>query len=308
MTNAVNREGRVALAALFGGAVAIAFAPIFVRLSPVSPVATAFWRLLLAQPFLWLWRAAETRRPGALAGPVARRDYLRLLGAGLLFAGDLAIWHWSIKFTSVANSTLLANFAPIVVALETWLLLGQRIRRAFTGSMALALCGLVLLVHNSAQLGADHLKGDALAVVTAFFYGSYLFSVSRLRGDFTTATIMTWSGAVSTVALLLMALLTHETIWPPHGQGWWVLIALALLVHIGGQSLIAYALAHVPATFSALGLLVQPVAAALLAWLILREGVGPWQAMGGALVLTGIFVARRESRAAPPVDPSALPL
>ncbi len=291
---APERDTRLALAALFGGAMAIAFAPILVRLSPVSPVATAFWRLLLAQPLLIAWRLREKRQADAAPGPVTRRDYYHLLGTGLLFAGDLAIWHWSIRFTSVANSTLLANFAPIVVALESWLLLGRRVSRPFAGSMLLALAGLFLLVRTSAELSAGHLVGDALGIVTAGFYGSYLFSVSRLRNRFSTATIMTWSGIVSTAGLLVIAVATRETIWPRHD--WWVLIALALVVHIAGQSTIAYALAHLPATFSAVGLLVQPVAATLLAWVILREAVGPVQAAGGALVLTGIFVARRESR------------
>ena len=42
--------------------------------------------------------------------------YRQLALAGIFFAGDLSVWHWSILFTSVANSTLLANFAPIFVA------------------------------------------------------------------------------------------------------------------------------------------------------------------------------------------------
>ena len=40
-----------------------------------------------------------------------------MIAAGFCFAGDLAFWHWSIVLTSVANSTLLANLAPIFVAL-----------------------------------------------------------------------------------------------------------------------------------------------------------------------------------------------
>ena len=42
----------LALAALLAGAAGIAFAPIFVKISEVGPVATAFWRVLLALPIL----------------------------------------------------------------------------------------------------------------------------------------------------------------------------------------------------------------------------------------------------------------
>ena len=112
-------NSRLALGALIFGAVGIACAPIFVRLSEVGPTATAFWRLALALPFLWLWTELGVGLGvGGLAPRLPRRR--TLLGvtlAGLFFAGDLAFWHWSIGFTSVANSTLLVNLAPVFVAL-----------------------------------------------------------------------------------------------------------------------------------------------------------------------------------------------
>ena len=109
-----ERGARLAFAILLLGAVGIAFAPIFVRLSEVGPVATAFWRVCLAAPVLWLWMSASPPRPGGRTRkPESLRDYARLSLAGLFFAGDLAFWHWAIQFTSVANATLLANFAPI---------------------------------------------------------------------------------------------------------------------------------------------------------------------------------------------------
>ena len=110
---------RAALIALLTGAAAIAFAPIFVRWSEVGPSATAFWRIALALPVLALWMSAERRSSAAAAttraAPAAltASDRRRLLLAGLFFAGDLAVWHWSIRFTSVANATLLANFTPV---------------------------------------------------------------------------------------------------------------------------------------------------------------------------------------------------
>ncbi len=114
MSPAGGDRDRVALIALFAGAGAIAFAPIFVRLSELEPTATAFYRFLFAIPFLWLWRGAERR--GAAETPI-RAHGLRarapLFLAGLFFAGDLGFWHWSIAHTSVANATLLANTAPV---------------------------------------------------------------------------------------------------------------------------------------------------------------------------------------------------
>jgi len=60
--------------------------------------------------------------------------------------------------------------------------------------------------------------------------------------------------------------------------------------------LIAFALAHLPAAFSSVGLLSQPVMAAAFAWVLLGEPVVALQVAGGAVVLVGIYLARRGSK------------
>jgi drug/metabolite transporter (DMT)-like permease len=44
---------------------------------------------------------------------------------------------------------------------------------------------------------------------------------------------------------------------------------------------------------AALGLLTEPVAAALLALIILAEPITAWQIVGGTIILWGIFIARK---------------
>ena len=61
---------------------------------------------------------------------------------------------------------------------------------------------------------------------------------------------------------------------------------------VAGQGLIAWGMAHLPAAFSSVSLLVQPVAAAVLAWLLLAERFGALQALGGAIVIAGIVTCR----------------
>jgi drug/metabolite transporter (DMT)-like permease len=284
------------LGALFGGAAGIAFAPIFVRLSEVGPSATAFWRLALALPALWAWAGVERPgRPGTTR-PSAGRDLRRVVAAGLFFASDLAVWHWSIRLTSVANATLLANVTPIFVTLGAWLWFGQRVTATFILAIVTALAGAAVLVGISLQLSAQHLFGDLLGVVTAIFYAGYLLAVTELRGRFSSATVLAWSSAFSAAALLPITMLSREGLMPSTGTGWGVLIGLALVSQVAGQGLITYALAHLPAAFSSVGLLLQPVIAALLAWIILNEPIGAWQALGGAIVLVGIALARRASR------------
>ncbi|PZD73531.1 putative cystine transporter YijE [Acaryochloris thomasi RCC1774] len=273
--------------ALLCGAVGIGFAPILVRLSEVGPSATACYRLLLALPFFWVWMQTESSEN------VKRPTGLALVISGAFFAADLAVWHWSIQLTSVANATLLANFAPIFVVLGSWLIWGQRCSRSFFGAVILVLLGACLLVSASLKLDAQYLWGDALGLLTAVFYAGYMLSVARLRVQFSTVVVSLWTSLVGGGLLLLIALMTGDQIFPTTLQGWLVLVALAVISQVLGQSLIIYALAHLPTAFSSLSLLLQPVVAALLAWALFKEALGLWQGVGGMIVLLGIVLARR---------------
>src|SRR5512139_847809 len=165
------------LVALFAGATCIALSPIWVRLADVGPTASAFWRVALAAPLLWILffsiKTTETKK--------ATLPFGATLAAGIAFAGDLAFWHWSIQYTSVANSTLLANLASIFVTLAAWALWKQRPSGLFLAGLAAALAGTGTLVRASLDFSATALLGDALGVVTAMFYAWYLLSVKGLR-------------------------------------------------------------------------------------------------------------------------------
>src|SRR5688572_5105091 len=166
-----------ALGALLLGATCIALSPIFVRLSECGPTATAFWRVALAVPVLWILYAAKTKGRGtAYSG-----KWPLLFAAGFAFACDLGFWHASIQHASVANSTLLANLASIFVTLAAWIFLRQRPTGVFLAGLAAALAGVAMLVHNSVEFSGTGLLGDALGVVTAMFYAAYLLAVKSLR-------------------------------------------------------------------------------------------------------------------------------
>ena len=281
------------------GAAAISVSPIFVRLSEIGPTATAFHRLFLALPALGLWMVLSDRAGNGDAQgyrkPQGKSDYLRLTWAGLFFAADLVAWHWSIAFTSIANSTLLANFAPIFVTIAGFLIFGERFSKTFLVGMMCAVAGVALLLGDSFALKPDHMIGDALGILTAGFYAAYILAVGRLRRDFSTATVMTWSGAISCAVLVPVTVLSGETFIAPTLFGWAMLVGLALVSQAGGQSLIAYAFAHLPAAFGSVALLLQPALAALLAWFLFDEALSPLQAGGGLIVLAGIYLARKGS-------------
>ena len=282
---------RAAFLCLLAGGCAIAFAPILVRLSDTGPVASAFWRTALAAPLLWIWvwRQKESAVDGQSHWPA-------LILAGLFFALDLGVWHWSIVWTSVANATLLANLAPIFVTLAGWLIWKQKVTGTFLLGMVAAIAGMFVLVGPNFALGGTRLMGDALGALTAVFYAGYMLAIKVARdAQASTARLMAWSTTITALALLPVALISPQPFLPAGASGWLVLLALALVTQILGQGLIAYAFAHLSASLSSVSLLIQPVVATLAAWAIFGETVGAAQVIGGAIVLAGIWLAKRGS-------------
>ncbi len=283
------------LAALVAGGVTIGFAPVLVRLSELGPTATAAMRMALSLPFFALlaWRSGWK---AGRAAPGGNRSWASLaVLAGLCFAGDLAFWHWSVTWTTVANATLLANLAPLFVTLAGWWWLGERITPGFLLGMLLALAGAIALVGASFGVSRDRLLGDLLGVATAFFYAGYQLSVKRVAGRVPTSLLMGVSTLVSALVLVPLAMAAGESLVPTTARGLGVLLALAIGPQVIGQGLIAWALRELPASFSSVTLLVQPATAALLGWLCFDERFGPWQWTGAVCLVAGIGLARRAS-------------
>jgi drug/metabolite transporter (DMT)-like permease len=286
---------RAAFLCLLAGGCAIAFAPILVRLSETGPVASAFWRCALAAPLLWI----GALRPN-VASPEARAAErahgMALVAAGLFFAGDLGVWHFSILYTSVATSTVLANLAPIFVTLAGWLIWRTRVTRVFLVGMVTAIVGMFVLVGPEFNQGGRPLVGDLLGALTGAFYGGYMVAVKVARdANASTARLMAWSTTLTAVVLLPVALAFPQPMLPQGFGGWMVLVGLALVTQILGQGLIAYAFAHLSASMSSVSLLIQPVMASLYAWVLFRETISLSQWIGGAIVLGGIWLAKRGS-------------
>jgi drug/metabolite transporter (DMT)-like permease len=224
------------LAVLVCGAIAVSFSGIFVRLSEVGPSATEFYRFLLALPFLWAWMRVDDRQPLATVGPRRGRGIGLLALAGLFLGLDLAVWHWSIVLTSVSNATLLANIAPIWVALAGWLFLGERFTPRFLTGLVLGIAGVALLVGGSLSLDRTHVIGDILGLTGGVLWAAYLMVISGLRGRFRTSAVMFWGTLASCPVLLVIALASGETLLPRSANGWLYLVGVALVCHLAGRA------------------------------------------------------------------------
>jgi drug/metabolite transporter (DMT)-like permease len=288
-----------AFAALCLGAVAMGISPIFVRfaLADVGPFASAFWRVALCLPLLYAWmRIEEAKAPKDK--PRVRFAKANVL-AGVVFAGDLFFWHLSIRDTTVANATFFATTAPLFVVLITWLVLKQRVSRGTVIGLACCLAGGAALIGESLQIGSSRLQGDLFGICTALFFGLYFIAVGKARENAGAARVTFEATVVTAAILLVVALVLDPRVMPHTWQGVAALVAMSIISHAGGQGLLAIALGRLPAVFSSLVIFLEAVAAALFGWLILHEALSPVQALGGALILLGIWTARPRPDATP---------
>jgi len=297
------------LLALCLGALGIAFAPMFTRdiqdFGGVDPTVAAFWRVALAAPLLFLLlflqglrlrTRARTAQPDERRAPLVRRDWLLLSVPGVLFCGDLITWHWSFEYTSQANATLLANVSVILVTLASWLWLKERFSRLFLVGGVTAVLGLSILLSVDLEIGARTGRpvtfGDGLALSTAVFYGGYLLGVKVLRRRYTTLQVMAVSSLACALATLPFALASPQPFFPASAAGWMSAFGLGWIAHCMGQGFIALALARLPANFSAVALLAQPLLVAVIERLRYDQVLAPMQMVGGGVILGGILLAR----------------
>ena len=291
----------LAFLALVGGAIGIAFAPVLAKLAVnidhsrdqtmLSPVAVAFWRMGFAVPFflVGMLRHHSFREVKA----VAAGNRLILLLPGFFFALDLSIWHWSFEYTSVANSTIEANFAVILVALAGFLWFKERFNWLFPFGAALALFGMIKLVGASLQSAGDAWIGDLLGLIVAFAYSGYQISTKVLVSRFPVNLAMTFTSVACAGFLALTALVSPGRFFPVTLNGWLLVVALALTSQVFGQGLIAFGMRTIPVGLTSVVLILQPLGAAILGWLVLDQSISLLQALSGMLVVAGIYLAKQ---------------
>jgi drug/metabolite transporter (DMT)-like permease len=286
---------KLALRAYLALALAIAgitWSAIFVRWAGVPGTASAFYRVLIAGSVLIPVAVARgPRRP--VSAPAA---WLAVAG-GVFFALDLALWNTAVLRTHAAVAATLGNNTPIFVGILSWLVLRRRPRASFWGGLALALAGCLLIMSADLRNGgvAASLSGDLLALAASVFFAAYLMTTERIRTSMDTLTLSALAIAGSIVTLLVLCLILGLPLtgYPP--RAWLALAGLGLVSQLVAYFALVYALGHLPATITSVGLLAQVPSTALLAMLLLGEPLTAIQIAGAAVVVAGIYVVNRYS-------------
>lgn len=265
-------------------------------------------------------RLAEVRATGAaviLVAAVAlvRPSTLRLAGLrelgfllvfGIFGLAFVQLFYFvGIRRLDIGIALVIQYLAPVFVALWARFYVHEPVRRRLWVAIALSLLGLSLVVELWGGSSLDGL-GVVACLVTAVAYAAYVLMAERaLQGGRDVYSLLAWGFAI---AALFWAVF----------QPWWsfplelvdgevsllgrlddvslpVWLLLAYIVVLGTVVpfvLLVSALHHVPATRVTIVAMLEPVLAALVAWLWLEEELAALQVAGGLIVLAGVVLAQ----------------
>ena len=273
----------VALAQLAIGAAAI-----FARFALVSggPLAVSWARLTIAATPLLVIAALRRR-----LRPVGMATETRLAFAGLLLAVHFAAWIASLKFASVAISTLLVCTTPVWTELYV-VLRRRKVDFLAALSVAGALAGVAIVVGVPDR--ANTPLGIALALTGAVAIAGYLLVVRAIDASVDTLAVTARTYSFAAVFLGVVVALTGDRLPPPDdGGAWGGIVAMALVSQLFGHTALNAAVRVLTATFVSTMTLLEPVIAGILAAWIFGERLGPATAIGACVILAAIGLALR---------------
>ena len=270
----------------------------FAQGDAVSSLAIAAWRMTLAAIVLSVvvMGSGSARRQIAAC---SAQDYGLALIAGVFLAAHFASWIASLRYTSVASSTVLVTTNPVWIALASWLVFKEKLGRWLIIGIAAAVGGSMLIFLSDIQAGAgkagtNPVLGNSLALIGSLTVCGYLLIGRRLRKTISLLPYVFMVYSAAALVLLAGAAMTGTALSGYSNLAWACLIGLALGPQLLGHSGINWSLKHIPATFIAIVILGEPVSAALMAWGIFGEGFAALQLTGFALLLAGIYIASRD--------------
>ena len=221
---------------------------------------------------------------------------------GIFMFGGYAFQIAGLKFTTPSKAAFITGSCVVMVPI----LLGVVGRRRITawvwaGALA-ALAGLYFLTVPSAGLGALN-RGDLLVLVCALMFALQIIFIGRHVARHSVAALSFLQVATTAVLSLLLLPIASAAAWEQPRLVWTGYLIFAIsLTAIGatviGFSLQTWAQQYAPHTHAALMLTLEPVFAAITAFVVGQEHLGARALVGAALILAGILFAEWRAPAA----------
>jgi drug/metabolite transporter (DMT)-like permease len=239
-------------------------------------------------------RRADYGRARGAPRPLTARDHGALFGLSLLgIAINQTLFLLGLRLTTPVSAALLGATIPVFAAILAVLARQERASVRLVAGLILALGGALVLT------GVSHVdRGAALVLVNSLSYALYLVLgrgvIQRLGALTVTRWIFTW-GAIAFLPLgaapLLAALadLTPLALW----LGVYILVVPTLVAYLAN----AWALGRSTATLVTIYIYLQPLIAALLAWVQLGQPLARRSLFAAALIVAGVAVVASRSQA-----------
>lgn len=281
------------MATLIWGASPIAIKFTLMQLTPIE-VATLRFAIALPPLLLisYLWKGRDVFR-------IDLRDlpyFVLIATVGIVLNFFLKIW--SLEYTTISNFSLIYNTSTFFIMVFSIILLHEKLSQNKVLGAAIAFIGLFVLVTNGQAEFDANLAGDTIALGAACVWGLYTVLGKRMDVKYSALTVLNWVFLIGVLELIPFYLLMPHTSPVAFTDITW----LALLFQVIFSSLVAFltynvGLEHAPASTVAMSLYVMPLSGVLLGVAILGEHLTPFSAIGAALILYGIFEARKGVRA-----------
>lgn len=278
---------------LAGGVTILSSGSIFAILAGQPPLVTAFLRCLLAGLPLLAWAGFK----GDLQ-KMTRREALFGVASGLFLAIHLGAWFASLGLVSVAMSLVLLSTAPL------WsIFLGAvfKIDPFHKGQAWAALLsfGGILIIAASSWSSPGTIIGGAFALLSGLAMACYTLCARARDRSKGLAGFAAASYLSSASFLLLASAIIGGLAGPSSTEAFLWILAMTVCSQLIGHTTVNWAAGRMRAVTVGQMLLLEPVIATILAWIVFRQSVGPWLAVGGVIVLIGAVLSINLSEDSP---------
>jgi drug/metabolite transporter (DMT)-like permease len=228
-------------------------------------------------------------RPAALR--VDARGLLAIAFGGGAAVGAFQIaYQRSIDAAGVPVTVALLYLAPAIVAAAAGPLLGEWPSRRRLALVTLTLLGVWLTVSGAERVeSAFTVGGLTWGVLAAVFYAAYTLFGRWATPRFGSRATVVYSTAGACVVLAVALPLAYGSlVLPSTPPAWAILAVFSVLTIAGAQFLFFDALGRIEAGRASVATSVEPVVAALLATVLLDQGLSAIGWIGIALVVAGV--------------------
>ncbi|MCK4260456.1 MAG: DMT family transporter [Halanaerobiales bacterium] len=278
--------------ALVFGVIAVSFAAIFIRLADAPAPVIAFYRMgiatLILSPFVLFRYGKELKK-------LTSKQIFFCILSGLFLALHFFFWITSFDHTSVASSVVFVTTQPIFVAIAGRFILKERPGLFLLCGIALSCVGSLIIGAGDLSLSSTHLYGDLMALIGSVMAAGYLLSGRYLRQSMSLGIYIFMVYGICSIFLLIYILSYGISLVGFDNLTWFSMFMLALVPTLVGHTSFNWALKYLQASVVSASMLVEPVVATLLAWVILKETPPVFTLIGGILILVGLYLTTLNS-------------